>query len=247
MRILAKVQYKGTKYYGWQRQPNLVTIQQIIEDALSKYFNTQVTIYGAGRTDAGVHANGQTFHFDVDVDNLDLDRLIYSINCMIPDDICIDDMEQVDDNFHARYSATGKVYNYLISMESKNPFFYETCYLHPKYFDYEIFESALKRFVGKHNFKNFTSKEEDKDNFVREIYSIDCVKEGNFIGATLRGNGFMRYMIRFMIGYAIDVASGKYTLESIDELLDESSPRLIVSSKAPACGLVLLGVMYDEI
>ncbi len=247
MRIFAKVQYKGTKYFGWQRQPYLVTVQETIENELSKYFNTPITIYGAGRTDAGVHANGQTFHFDVDVDNIDLDRLIYSLNRMLPEDICIDDMEQVDENFHARFSAVGKVYNYLISFESKNPFFYETCYLYPKGFDYSIFEEALKKFEGKHNFKNFTSKEEDQDNFVREIFSIESIKDGTFVGVTFKGNGFMRYMIRFIVGYCIDVANGKYPLESIDELLEENSERHIVSSKAPACGLVLLGVIYNEI
>ena len=91
MRILALTKYKGTQYAGWQRQPNALSIQQVIEEQLSKYFNREITIYGAGRTDAGVHALGQRFHFDVDVDELDIDRLIYSLNKMLPDDISIED------------------------------------------------------------------------------------------------------------------------------------------------------------
>ena len=244
MRLLAKVKYKGTNYAGWQRQPNVLSIQEVIENELSKYFNTEITIYGAGRTDAGVHAFGQRFHFDVDVSDLDIDRLLYSINRMLPDDIQIDDIEQVDDDFHARYNAKSKTYNYLISFESKSPFFYETCYLYPKKFDFEKFKSALNHFLGKHNFKNFTSKEEDQDNFVREIYCIDAFKDDELISVTLKGSGFMRYMIRFIIGYAIDVASNKYDEESIDDLLEEDSERHIVSSKAPAQGLILVNVEY---
>ena len=97
MRILSVVSYKGTNYAGWQKQPNALGIQEVIEKELSKFFNTEITIYGAGRTDAGVHAYGQTFHFDVDIDELDIDRLIYSMNKMLPDDIKIIDMEEVDE------------------------------------------------------------------------------------------------------------------------------------------------------
>ena len=244
MRLLAKVRYKGTRYAGWQRQPNVLSIQEVIETELSKYFNTPIVIFGAGRTDAGVHAFGQRFHFDVELDDVDLDRLIYSLNRMLPDDIQIDDIEQVEEDFHARYNAKSKTYNYLISFESKSPFFYETCYLFPKGFDFDLFKNALDHFVGKHNFKNFTSKEEDKDNFIRDIYMIDAYKDDELVSITLKGNGFMRYMIRFIIGYSIDVALGKYNEESIDELLDDNSERHIVSSKAPAQGLILVNVEY---
>ena len=153
-------------------------------------------------------------------------------------------MEEVDSDLHARLSATGKIYNYLISFEAKSPFFYDTCYLCPKKFDVPTFKEALQHFVGKHNFKNFTSKEEDKDNFVREIYSIDVVGEEEFLSITFRGTGFMRYMIRFIIGYAMDVAYGKYDIESIDDLLEEDCERHIVSSKAPSRGLLLVAVEY---
>ena len=102
MRLLARVKYKGTRYAGWQRQPNVLSVQEVIETELSKYFNTSIVIYGAGRTDAGVHAFGQRFHFDLDVDELDIDRLLYSLNRMLPDDIQVDDIEEVDEDFHAR-------------------------------------------------------------------------------------------------------------------------------------------------
>ena len=244
MRIFAVVTYKGTNYQGWQKQPNVLTVQEVIETNLSKYFNREITIYGAGRTDAGVHALGQTFHFDVDVESIDLDRLLYSINSMLPDDIKIDDLEQVDDEFHARFSAKEKLYSYLMVLRDKDPFFYETMFVCPYPMDVEKLKECLTHFIGVHNFKNFTSKETDKDNFVREIYDITTETNDAYVSILFRGNGFMRYMIRFIVGTAIEVARDRMSLEEVDTLLDENSERNIVSYKAPASGLVLVDVKY---
>ena len=244
MRIFAVVTYKGTNYQGWQKQPNALTVQEVIETNLSKYFNRDITIYGAGRTDAGVHALGQTFHFDVDVESIDLDRLLYSINSMLPDDIKIDDLEQVDDEFHARFSAKEKLYSYLMVLRDKDPFFYETMFVCPYPMDVEKLKECLTHFIGVHNFKNFTSKETDKDNFVREIYDITTETNDAYVSILFRGNGFMRYMIRFIVGTAIEVARDRMSLEEVDALLDENSERNIVSYKAPASGLVLVDVKY---
>ena len=244
MRILAVVSYKGTNYQGWAKQPNGITIQETIENELSRIYNRQITIYGAGRTDAGVHALGQTFHFDLDEDMVDLDRLIYSLNQMLPEDIKIEDMEEVEEDFHARFNATGKVYNYAILLEAKDVFFHDVMYLYPHAFDEELFKEALTHFIGVHNFKNFTSKVEDAEGFVREIFDIETNVNGEFVSVTLHGTGFMRYMIRYIIGCALEVCKGKMTLEEVDELLDDNSERHIVSCKAPANGLTLVRVEY---
>ena len=245
MRLLASVSYKGTAYFGWQKQPNAISVQEVIERELSKYFgNTPITIYGAGRTDAGVHAFGQKFHFDVDVDELDIDRFIYSINSMLPDDIKIEDVEEVDPSFHARFSATSKVYTYCIFQQSKDPFIYDTSYLHPTKIDVDKLRETLTYFIGEHNFKNFTSKEEDKDNFIREIYDIVVSTSGDLIYITLKGNGFMRYMIRLIIGTALYVCDKELNPEFVLDYLDVDGPREIVPYKAPACGLTLVDVEY---
>lgn len=244
MRILAVVSYKGTNYQGWQIQPNALTVEEVIERELSRIYNRPINIYGAGRTDAGVHALGQTFHFDLDEDMVDLDRLIYSLNSLLPPDIKIEDMEEVDEDFHARFSAIAKVYNYSFVLSSKDVFFYDVMYLCPYDLDLDLFQECLTHFVGKHNFKNFTSKEIDVDNFVREIFDIDTQINGEFVNVTFRGNGFMRYMIRYIVGTAIEVSRGKMTNEDVDNLLDENSERTIVPYKAPACGLLLLKVEY---
>ncbi len=244
MRLLAVVSYKGTNYFGWQRQPNVITIQQVIEEKISQYFNREIIIYGAGRTDAGVHALGQRFHFDIDLDEIDLDRFLYSINQMLPPDIKIEDIEEVESSFHARYSAKGKVYLYSILEDSKDPFLYDTVFLHPEHIDVDRLEEALHKFIGKHNFKNFTSKEEDEDNFVREIYDIQVRSERGYINISFNGDGFMRYMIRFIVGTCLRVVDKDEPLELIDNLLDENSERNITSFKAPSHGLTLLEVQY---
>lgn len=244
MRILAVVSYNGTNYQGWQKQSNAPSVQETIEKELSRYFNRPILIYGAGRTDTGVHALGQRFHFDIDEDTIDLDRLIYSLNSMLPPDIKIEDMEEVDLDFHARYSAKEKLYGYSIILDSKDVLFYNIMYLCPYELDLDKFDEVLTHFIGVHNFKNFTSKESDEDNFVREIYDIKSNHSDRDISVTLRGNGFMRYMIRYIIGTAIEVARGRVTIEEVDDLLDETSKRNIVSWKAPANGLVLLDVIY---
>jgi len=244
MRLFAVVSYRGTNYQGWQRQPNVITIQEEIEKTLSQYFNREIVISGAGRTDSGVHALGQTFHFDVDLEDIDLDRFLYSINCMLPADIKIEDIEQVDDDFHARFSAKEKVYSYQMVLRSKDPLFYDIMYTCPYKLDLKAMEEALTYFIGEHNFKNFTSKEEDKDNFVRNVYDITFENNGDYVNIIFRGNGFMRYMIRYMVGTALEVARGRMTLEEVKALLDENSERNIVSFKAPAEGLLLLEVRY---
>lgn len=245
MRILATVSYNGTNYQGWQKQPNGITVQEVIEKDLSQFFNREISIYGAGRTDAGVHALGQRFHFDVDADEVDLDRLQYSLNMMLPPDIKIEDLDQVEDDFHARYSAKGKIYGYSILLDSKDVLFYQLMWLCPYNIDKDLLKETLTHFIGVHNFKNFTSKETDEDNFVRKINNISTnFSSEKEVSITFNGEGFMRYMIRYIVGTAIEVARGKMSIDEVDKLLDDKSERNIVSDKAPACGLVLLDVIY---
>ena len=244
MRIFGVVSYNGYRYNGWQKQPDAITVQGELEACLSRLLNTPIVIYGSGRTDAGVHALGQTFHFDVDKE-VDLGQLRYSLNSIIANDIYVKELKQVDDSFHARYSAKGKVYCYKIQTKERDVFrnHIETNILQD--FDVNKFKEALKLFVGKHDFKDFTSKEEDEDNFIREIYNIDVLEEDdNRISVTIKGNGFMRYMIRFIIGTALVVARDKESLEYISYHLSDKSLREIGPYKAPAEGLYLVEVIY---
>lgn len=244
MRIFGKVSYDGYRYNGWQKQPDAITVQGELESALSRLLDTQISIYGSGRTDAGVHALAQTFHFDVEKD-VDLDRLRYSLNSIIPNDIYVSELKEVDPEFHARYSAKGKHYCYIIRTKARDVFrnHQEATILQD--FNFNKFKKALKMFEGKHNFQDFTSKEEDEDNFVREIYNIDVKRtKDHHIAVNIKGDGFMRYMIRFIIGTALVVARDKESLDYITYHLSDKSLREISPYKAPAEGLYLVEVIY---
>ena len=242
MKILAKASYLGTNYHGWQIQPNGVTVQEVIENTLSKILNTSTKIYGSGRTDAGVHALNQAFHFELNKE-FDLDKLKYSLNSLLPDDICINSLEEVGEDFHARFSAKKKHYQYRINSIKKNPFIYQTSAYYPYPFDMTRFMQALDLFVGQHNYQNFTSKEEDEDNYVREIYDIKITIEEEYTAVDLIGNGFMRYMIRDIIGTCLAVASGKEDLTYITDRLD-SDKNMHTAYRASPEGLFLIDVIY---
>ena len=242
MRILGVCSYKGTNYYGWQKQVGFVSVQSTIEEALSKVYDTAITITGSGRTDAGVHAYKQYFHFDVDKEK-DLKQLAYSLNKMLPEDIKILSFEKVGDDFHSRYNAKRKIYEYHIVLKNKDPFQDEFAFVYPMELDFDLFKEALNKFVGKHNYQDFTSKEEDEDGFIRTIYSIEVNQDKDVVSIDLIGDGFMRYMIRDIIGTSLAIASGKEDISYIDRHLD-SVNREIVSYKAGSEGLYLIDVIY---
>ena len=243
MRILGICAYKGTNYYGWQKQVGFISVQSTIEEVLSKVYDSPINITGSGRTDAGVHAFKQYFHYDTDKEK-DLKQLAYALNKMLPEDIKILSFERVDDDFHARYNARKKIYEYRIVLKNKDPFQDQLAFVYPMELDFDLFKAALDKFVGKHNYQDFTSKEEDEGGFVREIYGIKVNKDGNNISARFEGNGFMRYQIRNMIGAAINVANKKEDISFVDYHLKEDKRREIISYKAPANGLFLVDVLY---
>lgn len=245
MRILGTVEYLGTNYQGWAKQIDMPTIQGTLEKCLSQFFNMNINIYGSGRTDAGVHAKGQTFHFDVDK-KVDLNRLRYSLNKMLPKDIHILSFQIVPDSFHARYNAIEKYYRYVISLGENNPFESKLSFCCLRKVDIHKFKQAVNLFVGEHNFQDFTSKEEDENNFVRNIYCINVKEENNKLIVDLKGNGFMRYMIRYIIGTCLEISYGKIGVNFIHLHLD-SKTRNIISYKCPSEGLYLMGVKYKEV
>ena len=242
MKVFGICSYKGTNYYGWQKQVGFISVQSVIEETLSKIYDSPITIYGSGRTDAGVHALAQTFHYVSDKEK-DLKQLAYSMNKMLPSDIKIISLEKVDDDFHARYSAKQKVYEYRIALNNKDPFQNDLAYVYPMKLDVDLFNQALQKFVGKHNYQDFTSKEEDENGFVREIYEIKVEQNSDYVTVKFVGNGFMRYQIRNMVGAAINIANGKEDVSFIDKHLDKEN-REIISYKAPASGLYLVKVIY---
>ena len=243
MKILGICSYKGTNYYGWQKQVGFISVQSKIEEVLSQIYDTQITITGSGRTDAGVHARRQYFHF-ISEKEKDLKQLAYAMNKMLPDDIQIISFTKVDDDFHARYNAKRKFYEYDILLKNKDVFNYDLSYIYPMDLDIDLLKEALNLFIGEHNYQDFTSKEEDEGNFVRTIYNIEVIIDKDLIKIIFEGNGFMRYQIRDMVATALMVAANKESIEFIKHHLKDKKERDIVSYKAPAEGLYLEEVYY---
>lgn len=244
MRIHGICAYNGSNYGGWQKQPNVNTVQAEIEKVLSRILNTETSIQGSGRTDAGVHALNQHFHFEVKKEITDLAKFMYSVNCLLPEDIVIKSFEFVNDDWHSRFNAKKKKYIYKISKQTKDPFLTNLVWLNPEDIDASKLMDALSLFVGEKCFINFTSKEEDEDNFVRHINKIDVKSTSKTTEITFVGDGFMRYEIRFIVGTAVAYALGQIDLEYIKNHLNPGQNREIVRFKAPSEGLYLAQVFY---
>jgi len=243
MRYLAVVKYNGTHFQGWQKQISDITIQGEIERVLSQLLDAATSICGSGRTDAGVHALGQRFHFDVAKGIVDLEKFRYAANRLLMRDIHIVSLSAISDDFHARFSAKSKVYRYLINTGEADPFNEDFIFQLLRPLDVETMIKAGLLFYGRHDFRNFTSKEEDEADFVREITGIHILKDGGILAIEVVGDGFMRYMVRMMAGALIEVGLGHLNVEQLASLID-TKEREIVNYKAPSCGLYLVDVIY---
>lgn len=242
MRLLGVVSYDGSLFVGWQIQPNGRSVEEEIEKVLSKILNNKTKIYGSGRTDAKVHALGQTFHFDIDKENIDLGKFLYSINSLLPEDIHIISLKKVDNDFHARFSSKRKTYKYILNMGEYNPFERNYVFQFQRKLDINKISEAAKLFIGEHNFKSFTAKEEDENNYIREIYSLNVSEDNNKLFFEISGNGFMRYMVRNIVGALIEIGLGKIEQSYIETLLNKQT--FCCQYRAKACGLYLIDVIY---
>ncbi len=246
MKYCVTVSYCGRAYYGFQRQKNKVTVQGTIEKVLSDYMGAPTTIKAAGRTDTGVHAIGQTFCFETKK-RLNGDRFLLTMNRLLPKDIYFKSIREVEDSFDARHSCTGKVYEYRFTVLRRNPLWDGlVTHLQRDDFKFDGFLQGLMPFKGEHNFRNFTTKPEDVASFVRHVDAIDARYEeaDDLVVVRFRGDGFMRYQIRMMIGTAIRVGLGKLTVEDVENALSEEGDRHIVPFKADPDGLYLMEVLY---
>lgn len=244
MRIRLDISYDGHNFKGFQRQVNERTVQQEIECVLSKIFNSEIVITASGRTDAGVHALKQVVTFTPNKEVNDLSLLRYSLNRMLPNDIHINAIKEVNDDFHPRFSAYSKTYKYLLNMGEANPFYENYRYEFKRKLDVQKMKEAKKLFIGEHNFQNFTTKEEDTKGFIRNISSITINQEKEVLTIILIGNGFMRYMVRMIVGTLIMIGLGKEDKSFITNKLTDNE-RMPVIYKAPPQGLYLVDVKYD--
>jgi len=246
MRFFMTFSYDGSNFSGYQKQPRERTVQKCLEDALKEINGGKnVIVVASGRTDAGVHAIGQRAHFDMDV-KITPDKLMKGLNSILPDDIYVKSVHEVDDNFHARFDAHGKEYIYLINMGEYNPIERNYCFQYCKRLDLVSIERGLKYLEGEHNFKSFTKSTDEVDDYVRKISQTSVVRDSkdmNKIIITFVGTGFLRYMVRNMVGLLIEIGEGKRKPEEIIDILKHEDRR-VAGKTAPACGLYLRNVFY---
>ena len=239
------LQYEGTRYQGWQRQDSTGnTIQGKLEAILGKMTGLGfVQVDGSGRTDSGVHALGQVANFKIDTE-MTKEQIMNYINQYLPEDIGVISIDEMPERFHSRLNAKGKTYRYRI-WNSPLPCVFERKYVHvlADKLDVDAMKKAAVCFVGKHDFKAFTSNKKSKKSTVRTIESIAIERNDNELVLTYNGDGFLYHMVRILTGTLIEVGLGKRSPESIPELLEHGT-RDMAGELAPAKGLCLVEVRY---
>lgn len=236
------VAYKGTNYAGWAIQKNQLTIQEMILKAFLECFKVKVSIIGSGRTDKYVHAYAQVFNIKTEEITLDPINLLNAINTYLPNDIILTDCEIVDNKFHARFNAVAKTYIYHINTNNIFDIFnQEIIYQYCKPINVNLLNDLKKVFLGKHNFLSFSTSE-IKDT-VRIIDDIEISESSGIVSIKIKGNGFLRNMVRMIVGVMLAYNENKINLSDIKNLLNNPSKGKAIW-KAPGCGLYLLKVDY---
>ena len=239
------VAYDGSAYSGWQKQPNHESIQENIEEALETIHHKHIDIVGSGRTDAKVHAMGQVFHFESD-NSMGMDAWKQALNRLLPKDIRILSIEQAPEDFHARFSAVSKRYDYFISNDMDSPFLQHYMARDNRVLNVGLMSEAAKYLLGEHDFTTFTSsKINAQKSRIKNITALDIVQHEKYIQMIFEGNGFLRYMVRMMAQTLIEVGMGHLSPLQVKTML-EAKDKHICHYKADPCGLYLVKVNYEE-
>lgn len=249
MRLKLTIAYDGRPFKGWQKQPNTITIEGAILEAIEKIAKQYTPITGSGRTDAGVHANEQVIHFNPP-NSLQMNpyNWVPAINTKLPASIRVLDCIEVEKEFHARFSAKQKIYCYKISRAPiLHPHLAGLRWHIPRQFNIEELEAALALYKGTHNFKNLSAlrgNETESTDYVRTLFDTSLTQEGQDILIHFQGNGFLYKMVRILTGAAMQVAQGRLRLNELDNLLDANHIPSSPPFCAPADGLTLEKVVY---
>lgn len=238
------VEYDGTAYAGWQRQANAMTVQEKLERAILKLTGEELCVSGASRTDAGVHALGQSAHFDTE-SRIPADKFSFALNTMLPPDIRVTRSEEVPLEFHARFSTKGKRYRYLFHAAPHAGALTRNTHAHVIYpLDVDRMQAEAQDLVGTHDFAAFAASGSVVKDTVRTIYRAEVAASGSEIRLIVEGSGFLYNMVRIIAGTLIGVGSGKLEPGAFRRAI-ASGDRLDLGITAPAHGLTLMEVFYD--
>lgn len=243
MRYKITFSYDGTNFNGYQVQPKLRTVQGELEKAVS-YLNkqTMTQVVASGRTDKGVHALGQVAHFDLNIDNT-LYKIKRGLNSNLPEDIHVIDVEEVNDNFHARFSVKKKEYVYKINLGEYNPIDRNYIYQYNKELDIESMNQAIKLFLGTHDFTSFVPTEDLKEDPVRTVYKANIKRNKDILEISFQADGFMKYQVRNMVGLLISIGEGKKKISDVEKIINNKNRSQRFKTASPV-GLYLRKVWY---
>lgn len=245
MRIALGIEYDGAAYYGWQRQKEVISVQQELEKALSKIANHPVTVNCAGRTDAGVHGTGQVVHFETNAIRKDVAWTL-GVNANLPDDIAVRWIKHVDDSFHARFSATARRYRYIIYNGEFRPGILRTGLSHyHMQLDADKMHLAGQTILGEQDFTSFRALHCQANSPVRSIEYLNISRRNNFIIIDIKANAFLHHMVRNIAGSLIEIGRGKQDINWLTTLLSLKDRSKAAATAKPG-GLYLVEVDYPE-
>ena len=245
MRYFIKLSYLGTSFHGWQIQPNAHTVQEELEQSLSKILSEEIKVIGAGRTDTGVHASFYIAHFNTNSDDkLASKNFIYHLNSLISKDISIESIREVKDDASARFSAIEREYKYYISLK-KNPFNQNCCYQIRHELDVEAMRDAASKLPEYKDFTSFARLHADTLNNLCNLTTAYFEQDGDMLIFTIRANRFLRNMVRAIVGTLLDVGRGKITTEQFCKIIEMEDRGKAGSSASPA-GLFLTNITYPD-
>ncbi len=241
--IKLTIEYDGTDYHGWQRQPRSATVQETIEKALARVLQEKVNLIGASRTDAGVHARGQAANLKTK-SRIPLKNLKAALNSLLLEDIVIKSCLRAMDDFHARYGAKGKFYRYtILNRALSSPFVRKYAYFFPHPLDTQAMKKAAKHLVGRHDFSSFRGTGTMRKNCIRTVKKLTVTSRNNFIYIDMEANGFLYNMARTVAGTLLEVGRGKISPQDIKKIL-QAKDRRRAGPTLPAHGLCLVRVKY---
>lgn len=241
--IKLTIEYDGKDFNGWQKQPTKLNIQGEIERAIEQITGEKVDLIASGRTDAGVHSLGQIANFKTE-SKLPIEKFPVALNSKLKKTIRIQNAEEVEENFHSRYSCKQKTYRYIINNSKEGSAIYRNLEYHmPIKLDIKSMEKAIKYFEGEHDFKGFKASGTSSKNSVRKIYKAEIKKDGDRILIELTGSGFLYNMVRIIAGTIVEVGLGKIKPEDIPDII-ESKDRTKAGKTLPPYALYLVKVEY---
>lgn len=243
MQVKLVVAYEGTNYCGWQIQPNGITIEQVLNETLSSLLGEEITVMGASRTDAGVHSLGNVAVFETHT-KMPAEKISFALNQRLPEDIVVQESCQVPEDFHPRFSKSRKTYEYrILNCRFRQPLERRTSYFYHYPLDVRAMQKAAAYLVGEHDFTSFASVHAQTNTYVRTIYALDVVREGDMIRIRVQGNGFLYNMVRIIAGTLIQVGAGIKKPEDMESIL-AGKDRELAGPTAPAHGLTMIGLEY---